>query len=122
MNEIAPRPHNSGHHTIEANASSQFDQHYRCIMGFQPADTRAIQCSVMLNLLGEEGFTGPVVYEGLKEATALPGVHVHLYGKRETKPFRKMGHVTVTADTLNEAKDIAQKVRSLLKVKSHSHE
>ena len=122
VNEMAPRPHNSGHHTIEANASSQFDQHFRCVMGFAPGDTRALQASVMLNLLGEEGFAGPVVYEGLNEATALPGVHIHLYGKQETKPFRKMGHVTVTANTVQEAKEIAHKVRSIIKVKSHPHE
>jgi len=122
VNEMAPRPHNSGHHTIEANTSSQFDQHFRCIMGFAPGDTRALQASVMLNLLGEEGFTGPVVYEGLNEATALPGVHIHLYGKQETKPFRKMGHVTVTANTIQEAKEIAHKVQSIIKVKSHPHE
>jgi 5-(carboxyamino)imidazole ribonucleotide synthase len=119
---MAPRPHNSGHHTIEANASSQFDQHFRCVIGFAPGDTRALQASVMLNLLGEEGFAGPVVYEGLNEATALPGVHIHLYGKQDTKPFRKMGHVTITANTLDEAKDIARKVRTLIKVKSRNHE
>jgi 5-(carboxyamino)imidazole ribonucleotide synthase len=119
---MAPRPHNSGHHTIEANAVSQFDQHFRCIMGFAPGDTRALQASVMLNLLGEEGYVGPVLYEGLNEATDLPGVHLHFYGKRQTKPFRKMGHVTITADTAQEAKKIAHKVRSIIKVKSHNHE
>jgi 5-(carboxyamino)imidazole ribonucleotide synthase len=122
VNEMAPRPHNSGHHTIEANAVSQFDQHFRCIMGFAPGDTRALQASVMLNLLGEEGYVGPVLYEGLNEATDLPGVHLHFYGKRQTKPFRKMGHVTITADTAQEAKKIAHKVRSIIKVKSHNHE
>jgi 5-(carboxyamino)imidazole ribonucleotide synthase len=122
VNEMAPRPHNSGHHTLEANVCSQFDQHFRCIMGYAPGDTRSLQASVMLNLLGEEGFSGPVLYEGLNETSALPGVHIHLYGKRETKPFRKMGHVTVTAQTSGEAKEIAHKVRSIIKVKSHYHE
>jgi len=118
INEIAPRPHNSGHHTIEGNATSQFDQHFRSIAGWAPGDTHIIQAAVMLNLLGAPGFSGPVWYDGLAEASALPGVHIHLYGKQQTKPMRKMGHVTVTAATTIEAKEIARKVQSILTVKS----
>jgi 5-(carboxyamino)imidazole ribonucleotide synthase len=118
INEIAPRPHNSGHHTIEGNVTSQFDQHFRTIAGLPAGCTDVVKPAVMLNLLGAPGFSGPVWYDGLAEAVALPGVHVHLYGKKKTKPMRKMGHVTVTADTVEDAREIARKVQSLLTVKS----
>lgn len=118
INEIAPRPHNSGHHTIEGNVTSQFDQHFRAIAGWEPGNTEIVQAAVMLNLLGAPGFSGPVWYDGLAEAAALPGVHIHLYGKKQTKPMRKMGHVTITANTTTEAKAIARKVQSILTVKS----
>jgi 5-(carboxyamino)imidazole ribonucleotide synthase len=119
INEIAPRPHNSGHHTIEGNATSQFDQHFRAVAGWAPGNTAVIQAAVMLNLLGAPGYSGPVCYDGLADAAALPGVHIHLYGKTQTKPMRKMGHVTVTATTTALAKEIARKVQSILTVKSH---
>jgi 5-(carboxyamino)imidazole ribonucleotide synthase len=119
INEIAPRPHNSGHHTIEGNATSQFDQHFRAVAGWAPGNTAVIQAAVMLNLLGAPGYSGPVWYDGLADAAALPGVHIHLYGKTQTKPMRKMGHVTVTATTIALAKEIARKVQSILTVKSH---
>ena len=112
------RPHNSGHHTIEGNATSQFDQHFRAVAGWSAGDTAVIQPSVMLNILGAPGYSGPVWYDGLAEAAALPGVHIHLYGKKETKPMRKMGHVTVTAANVQDAKEIARKVQTLLTVKS----
>ncbi len=116
VNEIAPRPHNSGHQTIEGNITSQYEQHLRAILGLPLGSTNITKPSVMVNLLGEKGFSGHAVYEGLKEALAIDGVHIHLYGKKITKPFRKMGHVTVTADTLEEAKAKAKKVKDLIRV------
>jgi len=118
VNEIAPRPHNSGHQSIEGNITSQFMQHLRAVLGLAPGDTGMLRPSVMVNLLGEEGHTGEARYEGLEEVLSWKGVNVHLYGKRFTKPFRKMGHVTIIADTLEEAKTIAKKVQITLKVKA----
>lgn len=118
INEIAPRPHNSGHHTIEANVTSQYGQHLRAILGLPLGDTSLRKPAVMLNLLGEKDFTGPVVYENMDKVLQMKDVHVHLYGKSTTKPFRKMGHVTVLADTLPEAISKAKEVQRLLKVKS----
>jgi len=118
VNEIAPRPHNSGHQTIEGNVTSQYEQHLRAILGLPPGLTTITRPSVMVNLLGEKGYTGDALYEGFDEVMQLLGTHVHLYGKKITKPFRKMGHVTVTADTLDAAKENALKVKNLLKVKS----
>lgn len=116
VNEIAPRPHNSGHHTIEANRTSQYMQHLRAILGLPPGDTSERAAAVMVNLLGEPGASGPVVYQGLPEAMAMSGVNVHIYGKAETRPFRKMGHVTITAPTLAEAKETARKIQQTIKV------
>jgi len=118
VNEIAPRPHNSGHQSIEGNYTSQFMQHIRAILGISLGNTEIMKPSVMVNLLGEEGFTGEAQYEGLEDVLALKGVNVHLYGKRLTKPFRKMGHVTVVAETLEEAKKTAKKVQETLKVRA----
>ncbi len=115
-NESAPRPHNSGHHTIEANYTSQYEQLLRTIFNLPLGSTGIISPAAMINLLGEEGHTGPAVYNGLEEALKTEGVYVHLYGKKITKPFRKMGHVTVTASTAGEALQKAQKIKSLLKV------
>ncbi len=118
VNEVAPRPHNSGHQTIEANITSQYAQHLRSILNLPLGATDLIRPAAMVNLLGEEGHTGPVTYEGLEEALQIPGVYVHLYGKTDTKPFRKMGHVTITAATADEARDKAMRVKSIIKVKS----
>lgn len=96
VNEMAPRTHNSGHQSIESNESSQFEQHLRSILNWPPGSTDIIIPSAMVNLLGADGFTGDAVYEGLKKVLKLPGVHIHLYGKKKTKPFRKMGHITIT--------------------------
>jgi 5-(carboxyamino)imidazole ribonucleotide synthase len=96
VNEIAPRPHNSGHHTIEACVTSQFEQHLRAILDLPPGSTELVRPAAMLNLLGTRG-EGPAVYEGLEKILAVPGVHLHLYGKRISRPFRKMGHITITA-------------------------
>ena len=118
VNEIAPRTHNSGHQSFEGNVTSQFEQHLRSVLNLPLGETRITEPSVMVNLLGEKGFEGEAVYEGLSNVLALPGVHVHLYGKKFTRSFRKMGHVTVGAKTLEEAKEIALKVKELLKVKA----
>jgi 5-(carboxyamino)imidazole ribonucleotide synthase len=118
VNEMAPRPHNSGHHTIEANKTSQFDQFLRAIMGWPLGETDLLKASVMVNVLGEDGFNGNAVYEGIDEILGCEGVYVHLYGKRNTKPFRKMGHVTITDDSLERAIKIGNFVKKTLKVKS----
>lgn len=118
INEVAPRPHNSGHQTIESSETSQYEQHLRGILNL-PLGSSAVRVpSVMVNLLGAEGYTGPVFYENMDTCMAHEGVHVHIYGKKITKPFRKMGHVTVTHPSLAEAKRIAKWVKETLIVKS----
>ena len=116
VNEIAPRVHNSGHLTIESNDTSQFEQHIRAILNLPLGSTEMIRPAVMINLVGEEGFTGPVYYEGIEEIMSIQGVYVHLYGKAETKPFRKMGHITITAKTLEEARQKAKEIRQKIRV------
>ena len=116
VNEVAPRPHNSGHQTIEANVTSQYEQHLRAILGLPLGDTTALISSAMVNLLGEDGYQGPAKYEGLGEVMKENGVHVHLYGKAETRPFRKMGHVTITDSNTQELKRKANFVKNTLKV------
>ncbi|MCB9330613.1 MAG: 5-(carboxyamino)imidazole ribonucleotide synthase [Lewinellaceae bacterium] len=118
VNEVAPRPHNSGHHTIDSADTSQFEQHLRAICNLPLGTTEQNVPAVMVNLLGEPGHKGPVQYDGVAECLAMSGVHVHLYGKALTSPFRKMGHVTVTAPTLEEAVATAKKVKETLKVVS----
>lgn len=122
VNEIAPRPHNSGHQTIEGNICSQYDQHLRAILGLPPGSTKMTKPSVMVNLLGEEGHHGIAIYKGLEKVLAIEGVYVHLYGKRVTKPFRKMGHITILADSLEQAKKTAIEVKKTIKViAAHEH-
>ena len=116
VNEVAPRPHNSGHQTIEANITSQYEQHLRAILDLPLGDTTALMPSAMVNLLGEEGYQGPAKYRGLEEVMAEKGVHVHLYGKSNTRPFRKMGHVTITDPDAQELKRKANFVKNTLKV------
>lgn len=118
INEIAPRPHNSGHQTIESSETSQYEQHIRGILNLPLGSTSVLVPSVMVNLLGAEGYTGPVYYENIEKCMAHEGVNVHIYGKKITKPFRKMGHVTVTHPSLAEAKRIATWVKQTLIVKS----
>ncbi|GJM33285.1 MAG: N5-carboxyaminoimidazole ribonucleotide synthase [Saprospiraceae bacterium] len=120
VNEVAPRTHNSGHHTIESCFTSQFQQHLRAVLNFPLGSTRLKNPAVMLNLLGAEGHTGPAYYEGMEKCLAMEGVNIHLYGKQITKPFRKMGHVTIVGDSLTEARQKAEKVKSLLRVISQS--
>jgi 5-(carboxyamino)imidazole ribonucleotide synthase len=116
VNEIAPRPHNSGHQTIEANNTSQYEQHLRAILNLPLGDTAMVTPSAMVNLLGEPGHNGPARYEGFKETVSIPGVHVHLYGKQLTKPFRKMGHVTITDPDIESLKKKVNFVKQTLKV------
>lgn len=118
VNEIAPRPHNSGHHTIEANITSQFEQHWRAILNLPLGDTTIIKPGVMINLLGDFGHEGIAKYEGMEDVLKFSGVYIHLYGKEKTKPFRKMGHVTIVDDDLLKAKQKARMVKSLLRVVS----
>ena len=118
INEVAPRPHNSGHQTIESAVTSQYQQHLRGILNLPLGSTQVTTPSVMVNLLGAEGHIGPVVYEGLTPCLETSGIHVHLYGKKITKPYRKMGHVTVTDSDLEKAKQKAQWVKQTIRVES----
>ncbi|MEJ2880745.1 5-(carboxyamino)imidazole ribonucleotide synthase [Pedobacter sp. GR22-6] len=116
VNELAPRPHNSGHHTIEGNYVSQFDQHLRAIFNLPLGDTRSISNAVMINLLGEKNHDGVAKYQGLEKIMAIEGVYVHLYGKKYTKPFRKMGHITVVDQNREAAIEKANYIKNTLKV------
>lgn len=118
VNEVAPRPHNSGHHTIEAGWCSQYEQHLRSILNLKPGNTAALQYGAMVNLLGEKGFEGTPIYEGIEDILAMEGVFVHLYGKVKTKPFRKMGHVTVVGKDAEKVKADANKILQTIKVKA----
>ncbi|HEY9116278.1 MAG TPA: 5-(carboxyamino)imidazole ribonucleotide synthase [Roseivirga sp.] len=118
VNEIAPRTHNSGHQTIEGNVTSQFEQHLRAILNWPLGDTSTVAPSAMVNVLGEDGFSGEAKYEGMAEVLGQAGVHPHLYGKKLTKPFRKMGHITVTDADVNQLREKVNFVKSTLKVKA----
>ncbi len=116
VNEVAPRPHNSGHYSIEGSYTNQFEQHLRAILGFPLGSSDSKVAGVMVNLVGEENFTGEVIYENVEEIFKLSGVTPHIYGKKETRPFRKMGHVTIIHQDINEARKIAEKVKKTIKV------
>ncbi len=116
VNEVAPRPHNSGHYSIEASYTNQFEQHLRCILDLPLGRTESKVAGVMVNLVGAEGHTGPVVYEQLKAVLQMPGVTPHIYGKKGTRPFRKMGHVTIVNDDMAEARAVAQEVKEKIRV------
>lgn len=118
INEVAPRPHNSGHQTIESCPTSQFEQHLRAICDWPLGDTRPHSPSVMVNLLGAPEHTGPARYEGLPECLRVPGAHLHLYGKSQTRPMRKMGHATVVHPDLATATQLAQKIQRTLRIVS----
>ncbi|MBK8193956.1 MAG: 5-(carboxyamino)imidazole ribonucleotide synthase [Lewinellaceae bacterium] len=118
VNEVAPRPHNSGHHTIDSAPTSQFQQHLRAICNLPLGPTEQLAPAAMVNLLGEPGHNGPVYYEGVEKCLAMEGVYVHLYGKTTTSPFRKMGHVTVTGATPEAVIQKAETVKNTLKVLS----
>lgn len=118
VNELAPRPHNSGHHSIEGNVTSQFAQHLRAIFNLPLGSTAARSNAVMINLLGEVKYEGLAKYDGVEEVLAIEGVFVHLYGKKYTKPFRKMGHVCIVNDDRDLAIKNARLVQEILKVKA----
>lgn len=116
VNEVAPRPHNSGHHTIEASYTSQFENHLRSILNLPLGNTDSKVAGIMVNLVGEEGFSGPVIYENIEKIMAIDGVTPHIYGKKETRPFRKMGHVTIVNEDMTEARKIAEEVKNSIRV------
>jgi 5-(carboxyamino)imidazole ribonucleotide synthase len=118
VNEVAPRPHNSGHQTIEGSYTSQFEQHLRAILNLPLGNTENKVASVMVNLVGAENHSGNVLYKNIEHIMAMDGVTPHIYGKKETRPFRKMGHVTIVNEDINEARAIAQKVKETIEVVS----
>ena len=116
VNEVAPRPHNSGHYSIEASYTNQFEQHLRSILNLPLGNTESKVAGIMVNLVGAEGFSGDVVYENLNDILKIDGVTPHIYGKKETRPFRKMGHVTIVDKDIVKARKIAQQVKETIKV------
>jgi len=116
VNEVAPRPHNSGHYSIEASYTNQFEQHLRSILNLPLGNTESKVAGIMVNLVGEEGFYGDVVYEKIEDILKIEGVTPHIYGKKETRPFRKMGHVTIVNKDIDKAREIAQKVKETIRV------
>ncbi|WP_298320329.1 5-(carboxyamino)imidazole ribonucleotide synthase [uncultured Aquimarina sp.] len=116
VNEVAPRPHNSGHYSIEASYTNQFEQHIRAILDLPLGATENKVAGIMVNLVGAEGHTGNVVYQNMETIMKLKGVTPHIYGKKQTRPFRKMGHVTIVHEDIAEARKIAEKVKKTIKV------
>lgn len=116
VNEVAPRPHNSGHYSIEASYTNQFEQHVRAILDLPLGNTASKVAGIMVNLVGAEGHTGNVVYENIEEILSMDGVTPHIYGKKQTRPFRKMGHVTIVNNDIKEARKIAEQVKNTIKV------
>lgn len=116
VNEAAPRPHNSGHYSIEASFTNQFEQHIRAILDLPLGNTDSKVGGVMVNLVGDAGYTGPVKYDNIDKIMAMEGVTPHIYGKKETRPFRKMGHVTIANKDLSKARSIAEEVKSSIRV------
>ena len=116
VNEVAPRPHNSGHYSIEAAYTNQFEQHLRAILNLPLGSTESKLAGVMVNLVGAEGYQGKVVYENIEQIMAMEGVTPHIYGKKETRPFRKMGHVTIVNPNINKARQIAEQVKNTIRV------
>jgi 5-(carboxyamino)imidazole ribonucleotide synthase len=118
VNEIAPRPHNSGHHTAYANDTSQFEQHLRAILNLPLGDTTAHTQAAMVNLLGEPAHQGLVVYEGMEQVLGMAGVHPYLYGKKTTKPFRKMGHVTILEKDFDKMVEKIKHIQKTIKIRT----
>lgn len=118
VNEVAPRPHNSGHYSIEASYTNQFEQHLRCVLGLPLGETASKVAGVMVNLVGAENHTGKVVYENIQDILEMYGVTPHIYGKKTTRPFRKMGHVTIVNQNMSKARRVAQEVKEKIKVVS----
>jgi 5-(carboxyamino)imidazole ribonucleotide synthase len=119
VNESAPRPHNSGHHTIEANVSSQYEQHLRAITGMPLGSCQSTSSAVMINVLGSEGFSGDVVYRNAEEILKTPGAHFHIYGKKQTKPFRKMGHITICGNDVEALIEKGKQLKNLIRVEAN---
>ena len=118
VNEISPRPHNSGHYTIEACLTCQFEQHIRAVAGLPLGSTKLLSPAVMINLLGEKGYEGAPIIEGLNEALSIPGLSFHFYDKKITRSFRKMGHITILDENLERAIEKAKGVKDFLKIKA----
>lgn len=116
VNEVAPRPHNSGHYSIEASYTNQFEQHIRSVLNLPLGNTASKVAGIMVNLVGEEGFSGDVIYQNIEEILKIDGVTPHIYGKKETRPFRKMGHVSIVNADIDKARAIAQKVKETIRV------
>lgn len=116
VNEVAPRPHNSGHYSIEASYTSQFENHLRAILNLPLGKTDSKVAGIMVNLVGEEGYSGQVIYQNIEKIMAIDGVTPHIYGKRETRPFRKMGHVTIVNENMTEARKVAEEVKNSIRV------
>ena len=116
VNEVAPRPHNSGHLTIESSYTSQFEQHIRAILDLPLGNSNNKVPGVMVNLVGKENHTGPVIYKNIDQILAIDGVTPHIYGKKQTRPFRKMGHVSIVHKNLHKARQIAEEVKSIIEV------
>ncbi|WP_278036393.1 5-(carboxyamino)imidazole ribonucleotide synthase [Flavobacterium nitratireducens] len=116
VNEVAPRPHNSGHYSIEASYTSQFENHLRAILDLPLGDTDSKVAGIMVNLVGEEGYSGNVVYQNIEKILGWNGVTPHIYGKKQTRPFRKMGHVTIVNENMTEARKIAENVKNTIRV------
>lgn len=116
VNEVAPRPHNSGHYSIEASYTNQFEQHIRAILDLPLGNTDSKVAGIMVNLVGAEGHTGNVVYKNMENIMGMNGVTPHIYGKKQTRPFRKMGHVTIVNNDISEARKIAEQVKNSIKV------
>ncbi len=116
VNEVAPRTHNSGHYSIEASYTNQFEQHLRSILNLPLGNTDSKVAGIMVNLVGEEGYTGDVVYENMNTILKIDGVTPHIYGKKTTKPFRKMGHVTIVNEDIDIARQVAQQVKETIRV------
>ena len=116
INEVAPRPHNSGHYSIEGSYTSQFENHLRAILDLPLGNTDSKVAGIMVNLTGAEGYSGNVVYQNIEKIMAIPGVTPHIYGKKQTRPFRKMGHVTIVNEDMDAARKIAEQVKNTIKV------
>jgi 5-(carboxyamino)imidazole ribonucleotide synthase len=116
VNEVAPRPHNSGHYSIEGSYTSQFENHLRAILDLPLGNTKSKAAGIMVNLVGEAGFSGNVVYENIEQILKIDGVTPHIYGKKQTRPFRKMGHVTIVNEDMKEARKIAERVKNTIRV------
>ncbi|MDQ5930081.1 MAG: 5-(carboxyamino)imidazole ribonucleotide synthase [Bacteroidota bacterium] len=116
VNEVAPRPHNSGHYSIEASYTSQFENHLRAVLNLPLGNTDSKVAGIMVNLVGEEGFSGDVIYQNIQTIMGWNGVTPHIYGKKQTRPFRKMGHVTIVNQNIDEARRIAEDVKNMIRV------